>query len=118
MEMWLYADQSTMNVTHITRILYPSLQFIITIMLLCYCPLFQNPVGQINMRDARVEEVDHVSDSDSEDREGDGHNTELTIGIFPTHQGPTYLLMPSKQEKVLTFLRKDCNLMHYLAALL
>ena len=52
------------------------------------------------MRDARVEEVDHVSDSDSEDREGDGHNTELTIGIFPTHQGPTYLLMPSKQEKV------------------
>ncbi|XP_021924200.1 uncharacterized protein CG43867 isoform X3 [Zootermopsis nevadensis] len=58
-----------------------------------------NPVGQINMRDARVEEVDHVSDSDSEDREGDGHNTELTIGIFPTHQGPTYLLMPSKQEK-------------------
>ncbi|XP_033611575.1 uncharacterized protein CG43867 isoform X4 [Cryptotermes secundus] len=58
-----------------------------------------NPVGQINMRDARVEEVDHVSDSDSEDREGDGHSTELTIGIFPTHQGPTYLLMPSKQEK-------------------
>jgi hypothetical protein len=64
------------------------------------CSLFQNPVGQINMRDARVEEVDHVSDSDSEDQEGDGHTTELTIGIFPTHQGPTYLLMPSKQEKV------------------
>ncbi|KAJ4445671.1 hypothetical protein ANN_12355, partial [Periplaneta americana] len=77
----------------------------------CWCVLigkmflyFKNPgdtspVGQINMRDARVEEVDHVSDSDSEDREGDGHMTELTIGIFPTHQGPTYLLMPSKQEK-------------------
>lgn len=52
------------------------------------------------MRDARVEEVDHVSDSDSEEQEGDGRSTELTIGIFPTHQGPTYLLMPSKQEKV------------------
>ncbi|XP_067011816.2 uncharacterized protein CG43867 [Anabrus simplex] len=58
-----------------------------------------SPMGQINMRDARVEEVDHVSDSDSEDREADGTYTDLTIGIFPTHQGPTYLLMPNKQEK-------------------
>nr|CAD7456720.1 unnamed protein product [Timema tahoe] len=62
-------------------------------------PSDTNPVGQINMRDARVEEVDHVSDSDGEDREADGQTTELTIGIFPTHQGPTYLLMASKQEK-------------------
>ncbi|XP_063217815.1 uncharacterized protein CG43867 isoform X3 [Bacillus rossius redtenbacheri] len=62
-------------------------------------PSDTNPVGQINMRDARVEEVDHVSDSDSEDRETDGQPTELTIGIFPTHQGPTYLLMANKQEK-------------------
>jgi len=50
------------------------------------------------MRDARVEEVDHVSDSDSEEHEAE--NSELTIGIFPTHQGPTYLLMPTKQDKV------------------
>lgn len=98
MNILLYPDQSSLNVPYITKICAAS-QFIVTIML-CYRPLFQNPVGQINMRDARVEEVDHVSDSDSEDREGDGHNTELTIGIFPTHQGPTYLLMPSKQEKV------------------
>lgn len=56
-----------------------------------------NPIGQINMRDARVEEVDHVSDSDSEEQ--DTEASEMTIGIFPTHQGPTYLLMPSKQEK-------------------
>nr|CAD7396662.1 unnamed protein product [Timema cristinae] len=62
-------------------------------------PSDTNPVGQINMRDARVEEVDHVSDSDGEDRESDGQTTELTIGIFPTHQGPTYLLMANKQEK-------------------
>ncbi|XP_046382604.1 uncharacterized protein CG43867 isoform X5 [Ischnura elegans] len=63
-------------------------------------PSDMNPLGQINMRDARVEEVDHVSDSDSEDREGDSsQNADLTIGIFPSHQGPTYLLMPGKQEK-------------------
>ncbi|XP_044728527.1 uncharacterized protein CG43867 isoform X4 [Chrysoperla carnea] len=62
-------------------------------------PNDSNPVGQINMRDARVEEVDHMSDSDSEEREGEGQALELTVGIFPTHQGPTYLLFPSKQEK-------------------
>ncbi|XP_052123012.1 uncharacterized protein CG43867 isoform X4 [Frankliniella occidentalis] len=60
-------------------------------------PSETNPIGQINMRDARVEEVDHVSDSDSEEQDTDG--SDLTIGIFPTHQGPTYLLMPSKQER-------------------
>ncbi|GLV35231.1 uncharacterized protein CBL_01620 [Carabus blaptoides fortunei] len=62
-------------------------------------PSDTNPVGQINMRDARVEEVDHVSDSDSEERDPDGPPPELTVGIFPTHQGPTYLLFPGKQEK-------------------
>lgn len=60
--------------------------------------VFQNPIGQINMRDARVEEVEHVSDSDSEERDAEGPH-ERTIGIFPTHQGPTYLLMPHKQDK-------------------
>lgn len=47
------------------------------------------------MRDARVEEVDHLSDSDSEDK--DAETTDLTLGIFPNHQGPTYLLCPGKQ---------------------
>jgi pleckstrin homology domain-containing family H len=56
------------------------------------------------MRDARVEEVDHVSDSDSEEAEGSGSgvgagSAHLTIGIFPTHQDPTYLLLANKQEK-------------------
>lgn len=50
------------------------------------------------MRDARVEEVEHVSDSDSEERDAECPH-ERTIGIFPTHQGPTYLLMPHKQDK-------------------
>uniref|UniRef100_A0A0K8SBX6 Pleckstrin y domain-containing family H member 1 n=4 Tax=Lygus hesperus TaxID=30085 RepID=A0A0K8SBX6_LYGHE len=59
-------------------------------------PSDTNAVGQINMRDARVQQVEHVSDSDSEDRDSD--LAQLTIGIFPNHQPPTYLLMPSKQE--------------------
>ncbi|XP_044001219.1 uncharacterized protein CG43867-like isoform X4 [Aphidius gifuensis] len=62
------------------------------------CPSDTNPIGQINMRDARVEEVEHVSDSDSEERDTECPH-ERTIGIFPTHQGPTYLLMPHKQDK-------------------
>ncbi|XP_076228552.1 uncharacterized protein CG43867 isoform X5 [Nomia melanderi] len=62
------------------------------------CPNDTNPIGQINMRDARVEEVEHVSDSDSEERDAECSH-ERTIGIFPTHQGPTYLLMPHKQDK-------------------
>lgn len=56
------------------------------------------PLGQINMRDARVEEVIHVSDSDEEEQDEDMCKSEYTIGIFPNHQGPTYLLMANKQE--------------------
>lgn len=52
------------------------------------------------MRDSKVQEVDHVSDSDSEERDSD---PQLTIGIFPSHQPPTYLLMPNKQDKVTNF---------------
>ncbi|XP_068907075.1 uncharacterized protein CG43867 isoform X3 [Tenebrio molitor] len=60
-------------------------------------PTDTTPAGQINMRDARVEEVEHFSDSDSEER--DTEHPDLTIGIFPTNQGPTYLLCQGKQEK-------------------
>lgn len=60
----------------------------------------QNPLGQINMRDARVEEVEHVSDSDSEEREDAGQSqVRLTVAIYPAHQGPTYLILPGKQER-------------------
>ncbi|XP_037033139.1 uncharacterized protein CG43867 isoform X4 [Bradysia coprophila] len=59
-----------------------------------------NPLGQINMRDARVEEVEHVSDSDSEEREDVGQSqARLTVAIYPAHQGPTYLILPGKQER-------------------
>ncbi|XP_066982425.1 uncharacterized protein CG43867 isoform X7 [Macrobrachium rosenbergii] len=63
-------------------------------------PNDQNPIGQINMRDARVEEVEKVSDSEGEEvADDDTPKEDLTIGIFPSHQGPTYLIMPNKQEK-------------------
>ncbi|ETN62339.1 plekhh1 [Anopheles darlingi] len=88
-----------------------------------------NPLGQINMRDARVEEVEHVSDSDSEEREDPAQSqARLTVAIYPQHQGvvrpllqshldlsrhdvayngsicnsfqgPTYLILPGKQER-------------------
>ncbi|XP_055545921.1 uncharacterized protein CG43867 isoform X5 [Wyeomyia smithii] len=61
-----------------------------------------NPLGQINMRDARVEEVEHVSDSDSEEREDAAQSqARLTVAIYPQHQGvgPTYLILPGKQER-------------------
>ncbi|XP_058061426.1 uncharacterized protein CG43867 [Anopheles bellator] len=61
-----------------------------------------NPLGQINMRDARVEEVEHVSDSDSEEREDHAQSqARLTVAIYPQHQGvgPTYLILPGKQER-------------------
>ncbi|KAL4711145.1 hypothetical protein ACJJTC_009516, partial [Scirpophaga incertulas] len=61
----------------------------------------QNPTGQINMRDARVEDVEYVSDSDSEEKNDDARN-HLTVAIYPQHQvtgGPTYLLFESKADK-------------------
>ncbi|CAB3221201.1 unnamed protein product [Arctia plantaginis] len=61
----------------------------------------QNPTGQINMRDARVEDVEHVSDSDSEEKTDDTRKN-LTVAIYPQHQvtgGPTYLLFESKADK-------------------
>ncbi|XP_031629061.1 uncharacterized protein CG43867 isoform X3 [Contarinia nasturtii] len=59
-----------------------------------------NPLGQINMRDATCEEVEHVSDSDSEEREDLSQSqAHLTIAIHPAHQGPTYLILPGKQER-------------------
>lgn len=37
------------------------------------------------MRDARVEDVEHVSDSDSEEKNDDTRN-HLTVAIYPQHQ--------------------------------
>lgn len=79
----------------------------------CWCVLFgkqflyfkqpedQNSLGQINMRDCRVDEVEHVSDSDSEEREDHPAQSQarLTVAINPTNQGPTYLIFSTKQER-------------------
>uniref|UniRef100_A0A6P7F523 Uncharacterized protein CG43867-like isoform X5 n=1 Tax=Diabrotica virgifera virgifera TaxID=50390 RepID=A0A6P7F523_DIAVI len=55
------------------------------------------PHGQINMRDAKVEEIEHLSDSDSEEQDTD--QPRFTVGIFPNNQAPTYLHFTGKQEK-------------------
>jgi len=52
-----------------------------------------------------VEDVDHVSDSDNDDKDETGHgdgvaSDAFTIGIFPSHQSPIYLHLATKQEKV------------------
>ena len=82
-------------------------------------PSDQYPAGQINMRDARVEEVEHISsdsDSDPADNSATGllpHSNGLTptssgrapaptVGIFSNsvgHQAPTYLIFDSKGDK-------------------
>lgn len=70
--------------------------------------------GQINMRDARVDDVDHVSDSDNDEKEEPGPNNgasdAFTVGVFPTHQSPIYLHFASKQEKVRKHYRKSGNI--------
>lgn len=47
------------------------------------------------MRDAKVEEIEHLSDSDSEEQ--DTEQPRFTVGIFPTGQAPTYLHFTGKQ---------------------
>ncbi|XP_067901278.1 pleckstrin homology domain-containing family H member 2 isoform X2 [Heterodontus francisci] len=59
------------------------------------------PLGQINLVEARIEEVDRSCDSD-EDYETSSRSllsTHYTIAIYPKEQGPTYLLIGSKHEK-------------------
>ena len=71
---------------------------------LCVC-LFvrtQFPLGQLRLREARVEEVDRSCDSD-EDYEVGGRgflSSHCTLVVHPKDQSPTYLLIGTKQEKV------------------
>ena len=55
------------------------------------------------MRDTRVEEVEHISDSDSDEADPnmEKSNPEPTLGIFPNHvhQDPTYLIFPNKTDQ-------------------
>ncbi|XP_030641946.1 pleckstrin homology domain-containing family H member 1 [Chanos chanos] len=59
------------------------------------------PLGQLRMREARVEEVDRSCDSD-EDYEAGGRgflSSHCTLVVHPKEQSPTYLLIGTKQEK-------------------
>lgn len=62
----------------------------------------QFPLGQIKLWEARVEEVDGSRDSD-DDLKSCGRGLQaapFTIAIHPQEQGPTYLLIESRHEKV------------------
>lgn len=61
-----------------------------------------------------MEDVDHnVSDSDNDEKEDELTNNSssdtLTIGIFPSHQSPIYLHMPTKQDKVSTHKHRNIS---------
>ncbi|XP_053553811.1 pleckstrin homology domain-containing family H member 1 [Bombina bombina] len=59
------------------------------------------PLGQLNVRKAKVEEVDRSCDSD-EDYEANGRgflSSHYTLVIHPEDQSPTYLLIGTKHEK-------------------
>ncbi|XP_072121133.1 pleckstrin homology domain-containing family H member 1 isoform X2 [Mobula birostris] len=59
------------------------------------------PLGQLKVREAKVEEVDRSCDSD-EDYEAGGRgflSSHFTLVIHPKDQSPTYLLIGTKQEK-------------------
>uniref|UniRef100_A0A671L9K5 Pleckstrin homology domain-containing family H member 1-like n=1 Tax=Sinocyclocheilus anshuiensis TaxID=1608454 RepID=A0A671L9K5_9TELE len=59
------------------------------------------PLGQLRVREARVEEVDRSCDSD-EDYEAGGRgflSSHFTLVVHPKEQSPTYLLVGTKQEK-------------------
>lgn len=64
--------------------------------------VFQFPLGQIKLWEARVEEVDRSRDSD-DDLKACGRGLQgaaFTIAVHPQEQGPTYLLIESRHEKV------------------
>ena len=44
----------------------------VSIVPLIHAMTLQSPMGQINMRDSRVEEVEHISDSDSDELDNGG----------------------------------------------
>lgn len=69
---------------------------------LLFSRCFQFPLGQIKLREARIEEVDGSRDSD-EDLKACGRGLQpapFTIAVHPQEQGPTYLLVESHHEKV------------------
>ncbi|XP_054160469.1 pleckstrin homology domain-containing family H member 2-like [Oppia nitens] len=80
----------------------------------CWCALYGRylfyfkspndkiPVNKVDLKSAKVEEVENVSDSDNEDTEDpliQNRQINYTISIFPKHSAePIYLLLSSKQD--------------------
>ncbi|XP_071081218.1 pleckstrin homology domain-containing family H member 1-like isoform X1 [Haliotis cracherodii] len=60
-------------------------------------PSDKTPIGQIQLRDVRLEEIDGTCDSD--DESDVATPSRHVIAIWPPCQGPTYLVIPTKQEK-------------------
>lgn len=72
----------------------------------------QFPLGQIKLWEARVEEVDRSRDSDDELKSCGGRGLQpasFTVAVQPQEQGPTYLLIESRHEKVGSALGKIQN---------
>ncbi|XP_064600082.1 pleckstrin homology domain-containing family H member 1-like isoform X2 [Liolophura sinensis] len=55
------------------------------------------PIGQLHLQDARVEEIERTCESDEEFESGSVQRH--VLAIWPQCQGPTYLILPTKQEK-------------------
>lgn len=64
---------------------------------------FQLPLGQLQIREASVQEVDRSCDSDEDYEAGSRGflSSHCTLVVQPRDQSPTYLLIGTKQEKVL-----------------
>lgn len=62
----------------------------------------QLPLGQLQMREASVQEVDRSCDSDEDYEAGDRGflSSHCTLVVQPKDQSPTYLLIGTRQEKV------------------
>lgn len=65
--------------------------------------LSQLPLGQLPMREALVQEVDRSCDSDEDYETGSRGflSSHCTLVVQPRDQSPSYLLIGTKQEKVL-----------------
>lgn len=60
------------------------------------------PLGQLQMREASVQEVDRSCDSDEDYEAGSRGflSSHCTLVVKPRDQSPTYLLIGTRQEKV------------------
>ena len=78
--------------------LYKSPLQILSLLLLLLLLLFQAPIGQLNLQDAKLEEIEGACDSDDE---SDVTSSPVHVfAIWPPCQAPTYLVIPTRQEKV------------------